>query len=163
MQRNHKSNADQVFIVREFVAPRELVFDAWTSLEHLSSWFAPPGCQIRYEKFDFRVGGEYHSCILTPDGKECWCQGVYRRIERPDVIEFTMAVSNAAMQQVPPVEAGMDPDWPRVTTVTVQFDESPVGTKLILRQTVDEGLAKRTGAHPSWLAMFDRLAARLGT
>jgi hypothetical protein len=34
-------------------------------------------------------------------------------------------------------------------------------TLLTLHQTVDESLAKRTGAHPSWLSMFDRLAADL--
>jgi hypothetical protein len=28
---------------------------------------------------------------------------------------------------------------------------------MTLHQTVSESLARRTGAHPSWLQMFDRL------
>ncbi|HEY0983904.1 SRPBCC domain-containing protein [Schlesneria sp. DSM 10557] len=161
MQKKNDLAVPQVLIVREFSAPRELVFEAWTSESQLCHWFAPSGCQIRYRKFDFREGGEYHSCILTPDGKECWCRGEYRKIQQPELIEFTMAVSNAAMQPVEPQDVGMDPQWPRETIVTVFLEEIPTGTRLTLRQTVDEALAKRTGAHPSWLSMFDRLAERL--
>ena len=53
------------------------------------------------------------------------------------------------------------PDWPRETVVTVTFAEHAGQTTLTLHQTVRESLAKRTGAHPSWIEMFDRLAAEL--
>ena len=53
----------------------------------------------------------------------------------------------------------MDPDWPLETVVTVTFVPKGSRTVLTLHQTVSESLAKRTGAHPSWLQMFDRLAA----
>jgi hypothetical protein len=55
----------------------------------------------------------------------------------------------------------MDPDWPRETTVTITLAEHAAGTKLTLQQTVSESVAKRTGAHPSWIEMLDRLAAEL--
>lgn len=55
----------------------------------------------------------------------------------------------------------MDPDWPRETIVTVTFAEPEGRTRLILRQTVSESLAKRTGAHPSRIEMPDRLAEEL--
>ena len=49
-------------------------------------------------------------------------------------------------------------------TVKVQLAELPfasvavaVTTVAPIPKTVDEALAKRTGAHPSWLQMFDRL------
>jgi len=40
------------------------------------------------------------------------------------------------------------------------FLRRPQGGKtlLTLQQTVSESLAKRTGAHPSWIQMLDRLA-----
>jgi len=151
----------QVVITRDFAAPRELVFEAWADREQLLGWFAPRGCQISFRQFDFRVGGQFHSCIKTPDGSECWCKGEYRRIVKPDLIEFTMVVSNAAMESLEPIDAGMDPAWPKETVVTVTLDEHGKGTRLTLRQTVDEALAKRTGAHPSWLDMLDQLAERL--
>lgn len=150
-----------VLINHDFDAPRETVFEAWATESHLVSWFAPRGCEVSFRKFDFRVGGEYHSCIHTPDGKECWCKGKYRQIREPELIEFTMVVSDNSMRTVEPVAAGMDPAWPLETVVTVSFADHQGGTRLTLRQTVDEVLAKRTGAYPSWISMFDRMAEHI--
>ena len=60
-----------------------------------------------------------------------------------------------------PSEVGMDPGWPVTTRLTVLFEEVGGSTRITLHQTVDEDLAKRTGAHPSWLQMFDRLESEL--
>jgi len=45
--------------------------------------------------------------------------------------------------------------------VTVTLAEHDGKTKLTLHQTVLESVAKRTGAHPSWIEMLDRLAKQL--
>jgi len=152
----------QVFITRVFDAPRDLVFKAWTDPEHLVRWYAPRGCAIHFSRIDFRPGGAFHSCIRTPDGHDCWCTGVYREIAAPERLVFTMVAADADGNPVEPAEVGMDPDWPRETTVTVTFAELGRKTELTLRQTVSEALAKRTGAHPSWIEMLDRLAEDLG-
>jgi len=55
----------------------------------------------------------------------------------------------------------MDADWPREMIVTVRFDEQDGKTTLTLHQTVLEAVAKRTGAHPRWLQMPDRLVEHL--
>jgi uncharacterized protein YndB with AHSA1/START domain len=154
-------SAPQVFIQRQFRAPRELVFAAWTNQQHLLSWFAPTGCTIAFRQIDVRPGGKFHSCITTPDGKECWCKGTYREVNSPQRIVFTMAVADAQGNLLSPQEAGMDPAWPRETVVTVTLEDVGGATELTLHQTVDEALAKRTGAHPSWLIMFDRLSTIL--
>lgn len=152
------SDDREVLITRVFDAPPELVFRAWTEREALLRWYAPRGCTITFRAIDVREGGEFHSCIRTPDGHECWCKGIYREIVAPERIVYSMAVADAAGNQVEPTAVGMDADWPRETEVTVTFE--PVGekTRLTLRQTVSESLAKRTGAHPSWIDMLDRLA-----
>jgi uncharacterized protein YndB with AHSA1/START domain len=77
------------------------------------------------------------------------------------LIEFTMIVCNEEQQAIQPVDAGMDPDWPQETVVTVAFADLDGRTRLTLRQTVDESLAKQTGAHPGWVQMLDRLAEHL--
>ena len=56
----------------------------------LARWYAPHGCTIEFRTLDVRPGGEFHSCIRTPDGHECWCRGVYRTINRPVQIVLTM-------------------------------------------------------------------------
>jgi hypothetical protein len=53
---------------------------------------------------------------------------------------------------------GADEHWPDRTTVTVTLVENDGRTTMTLHQTVLESVAKRTGAHPSWVEMFDRLS-----
>jgi uncharacterized protein YndB with AHSA1/START domain len=151
----------QVFITRTFDAPRELVFRAWTDAAQLEQWYAPSGCSVRFTKLDLREGGEFHSCVRTPDGHDCWCKGVYREIVAPERIVYTLAVADEHGNLITPVQAGMDPEWPRETTVTVTFAEHDGKTTLTLHQTVSASLAQRTGALPSWLSMFDRLESSL--
>jgi len=148
----------EVLITRTFDVPREAVYRAWTDPRQLPLWFAPTGCTIRFAKLEIRPGGEFHSCITTPDGHECWCRGTYRELAEPERIVFTMAVADAAGSLIEPIDAGMDPEWPRETTVEVTLADEGEGTRLTLRQSVSEIVAKRTGAHPSWLTMLDRLA-----
>jgi uncharacterized protein YndB with AHSA1/START domain len=151
----------EVFITRDFEAPRELVFAAWTDPVHLARWFAPHGCEISFREIEVREGGVFHSCIRPPGGHDCWCRGVYREVAAPERLVFTMAVADEQGNLIEPTEAGMDPDWPRETVVTVTLAEQDGKTRLTLRQTVSEALAKRTGAHPSWLQMLDRLEGEL--
>ena len=153
----------EVLITRTFDAPRELVFRAWTDPEQLAQWYAPHGCTIAFRTLDVRPGGAFHSVIHTPDGKDCWCSGVYAELVAPERIVYTMAVADAEGNRVSPTAAGMDPEWPHETTVTVTFAEHDGRTTLTLHQTVDESIAKRTGAHPSWLQMLDRLDEQLAT
>lgn len=43
---------------RVFDAPRELIFDAWTSPEHLPNWMTgPDGWSMPVCEIDLRVGG----------------------------------------------------------------------------------------------------------
>lgn len=147
----------QVHIERVIRAPRERVFAAWVDGQALARWYAPQGCRVTFRVIDARTGGRYHSCIHTPDGHECWCVGEYLAVEAPMRIVQTMAVGNANGDMISPQAAGMDPEWPAVTELTVTFEDHADGTLLTLKQTVDEALAMKTGAHPSWLQMLDRL------
>lgn len=151
----------QVEITRVFDAPRELVFRAWSDREHLLNWYAPNGCEIQIATLEFRPGGRFHTCIRNPAFGECWVVGVYLEIIAPERIVYTMASADAAGNLVEPADVGHDNAWPRETTVTVTLTESEGKTKLTLHQTVSEALAKRTGAHPSWIQMLDRLEAEL--
>lgn len=154
-----KTSADEteVLITRTFNAPRATVFKAWTDPQQLIRWYAPNGCRISYKYNHPELHGTFLSCIHTPDGKDCWCKGEYKEFVKNERLAFTMVVSNEKGESVSPTSVGMDPTWPTETLVTVTFEDVAGKTKLVLKQTVSEELAKRTGAHPSWLQMFDRL------
>ncbi len=70
----------EIKIVREFDAPRELVFEAHTKCEHLKHWWGrgnPLDCEI-----DFRVGGKYRF-VEHADGEEYAFRGEILEIQAP--------------------------------------------------------------------------------
>src|SRR6267378_807697 len=51
----------EIVISRVISAPRELVFEAFTEVRHLSRWWGPEGFTTTTRAFEFRVGGEWIS------------------------------------------------------------------------------------------------------
>src|SRR3979411_2383586 len=47
----------EIVISRVISAPRELVFEAFTEVRHLSRWWGPGGFTTTTRAFEFRVGG----------------------------------------------------------------------------------------------------------
>lgn len=147
-----------VHITRTFYAPREAVFAAWTSAESLTRWFAPHGCTVEIRRLDFQTGGSFLTCIRNPDYPECWCAGTYHEIVAPERLAFSMALCDEDGKLLDSSAAGKDADWPVETIVVVEFADDDGQTVLTLHQNVLESIAIRTGAHPSWIQMLDRLA-----
>jgi uncharacterized protein YndB with AHSA1/START domain len=80
--------ADRELIMeRIFDAPRELVFRAYSEPEHLVRWWGPKGWTLPVCKVDFRPGGVWHFCMLSPDGQMNPCaKAVYQEIIAPERI-----------------------------------------------------------------------------
>lgn len=148
----------QVLITQAFSAPRELVYKAWTDKNLLEKWYAPTGCTITFSHLDVRMGGTFHSCVHIAEADyDCWCIGTYLEIVPNEKLVFTMINADEQGNRIDPATIGMDADWPGETTVTVTFTETDGKTVVTLHQTVSETLAKKTGAHPSWLLMLEKL------
>ncbi len=60
----------EIVISRVIDAPRELVFEAFTELRHLSRWWGPEGFTTTTQSFEFRVGGEWIFVMRGPDGTD---------------------------------------------------------------------------------------------
>jgi uncharacterized protein YndB with AHSA1/START domain len=89
-----KSAVEPFVITREFAAPRELVWQAWTERERLMKWFGPKGFTMLSAKMDFRPGGIFHYCLCAPDGKEMWGKFTYREIIAPEKIILVNSFSD---------------------------------------------------------------------
>jgi len=70
-------------ISREFDAPRDRVWRAWTEAERLKQWWGPKGFTVKQLTVDLRAGGKMHYCLQMPDGAEMWGLAVYREITKP--------------------------------------------------------------------------------
>jgi uncharacterized protein YndB with AHSA1/START domain len=63
--------ADRELVISRVIdAPRELVFEAFTEVRHLSQWWGPDGFTTTTRAFEFRVGGEWDFVMHGPDGTD---------------------------------------------------------------------------------------------
>jgi uncharacterized protein YndB with AHSA1/START domain len=79
----------EIVMTREFDAPRDLVFEAHTSCEHMSRWWGPRKYEVISCEIDFRVGGKWRIVHRGPDGDEYAFRGEYRAIVPPESITWT--------------------------------------------------------------------------
>ena len=79
----------EIVLSREFDAPRDLVFEAHSSCEHMSRWWGPRRYEVVSCDIDFRPGGKWRIVHRGDDGQEFAFRGEYREINRPDSITWT--------------------------------------------------------------------------
>ncbi len=83
----------EIRIEREFDAPRELLWEAFTDAETLGAWLGPHGSEMKVE-MDPRPGGNYRWIDSSGDGEYVFF-GEYREVREPDVLETTFAWENS--------------------------------------------------------------------
>src|ERR687894_67969 len=67
--RAEPATADREIVISRVIdAPRELVFEAFTDVRHLSRWWGPEGFTTTTRSFEFRVGAAWDFVMHGPDG-----------------------------------------------------------------------------------------------
>src|ERR687893_1435431 len=67
----HSATADREIVISRVIdAERELVFEAFTEVRHLSRWWGPEGFTTTTRSFEFRVGGVWDFVMHGPDGTD---------------------------------------------------------------------------------------------
>jgi uncharacterized protein YndB with AHSA1/START domain len=70
----------KVFITKEFKAPLQLVWDAFTKQEILDQWWAPKPWMSKTKIMDFKVGGRRFYAMISPEGQQHWSLQKYTSI-----------------------------------------------------------------------------------
>lgn len=150
-------NDNQLTLTRTFSAPRELVWRAWTDPALYQQWWGPAHFTCPVARFDLRVGGQWLSCMRSPDGQDFWSTGFYREIAPYDRIVYTDSFSDEHGTIVPAAHYGLPGDFPLEMLVTVTFAEQEGKTVMTL---VHSGLpAGDENTKAGWSQSFDKLAA----
>ncbi|HEU4321495.1 MAG TPA: SRPBCC family protein [Acidimicrobiia bacterium] len=79
----------EIKMVRKFDAPAELVFEVWTTPEHVRNWWGYPEHPMTECTIDLKVGGEYRYAADIPDFGEMAFRGVFKEIDRPNRLVAT--------------------------------------------------------------------------
>ncbi|MDB5256184.1 MAG: Activator of Hsp90 ATPase 1 family protein [Chitinophagaceae bacterium] len=70
----------KINVEREFAAPLENVWAAWTQSELLDQWWAPRPWMAVTKTMDFKVGGHWLYAMTSPEGEKHWCKINYKSI-----------------------------------------------------------------------------------
>ena len=82
----HPAADREIVLTRMIDAPRELVFEAFTQVRHLSRWWGPEGFTTTTRSFTFRVGAEWDFVMHGPDGTDYQEWITWREIVPPERI-----------------------------------------------------------------------------
>jgi len=90
---NQTNETEGLKIVRHFNAPRQVVFDAFSSAEAMAQWWGPVGMAVTVKGFDFKPGGIFHY-NMEANGQTMWGLFKYVTISPPELIEFINSFSD---------------------------------------------------------------------
>jgi uncharacterized protein YndB with AHSA1/START domain len=122
----------ELFITREFDAPRELVFKAFVDPELYVQWLGPRGSNMKLETFEPKSGGRWRYIEQDQDGNEYGFHGVNHEVTVPERIIGTFEFEGL-------------PEPGHVTLETSKFEELPGGRTRITSQSVFQTVEDRDG------------------
>ncbi len=101
------STQHELVLVREFDAPREKIYKAWTDPDLLKQWFVPRPWGVAEATLDVRPGGSSVVVMHDPEGNQYPNRGVYLEIVENEKIVFTDAYTSAWVPAEKPFFTGV--------------------------------------------------------
>ena len=160
--------SDEFVIAREFNAPPEVLWRAWTDPAHLAKWWGPKCMATRIEAIDARPGGKYRFVMRGEDGTEFPMEGVFSEVVEPSKLAYTVDVSGHPPEWFALVRRGLPPghcgDLGNFIN-TVTFEPRSGRTLVTVRMkfvssAVRDAMVK-LGATSGWSSSLDRLVELL--
>ena len=144
----------EVFIIREFDAPRELVFKAHTDPNLFVQWIGPRGLSTTLGSFEPVSGGNWQFTQKDQDGNEYSFHGVFHEVSLDRVIQ-TFEFDGLT-------ESG------HVTLETMTLEALPNGRTRLTNQSVFQSVVDRDGMIQSGMEQgvnegYERLDALLAS
>lgn len=111
----------KIKVLREFDAPVEKVWRAWTESELLDQWWAPKPWKANTISMDFRNGGVWLYYMEGPDGSRHHCRADYNSISTNKSYEGLDAFCDE--------KGNINTEFPRMKW-KVEFGKANTGTKV---------------------------------
>jgi len=121
----------ELFITREFDAPRARVFKAYTDPNAFVQWLGPHGYEMTLETFEPQSGGRYRYFHKDNDGNEFGFHGVFHEISEGLIIQT--------------FEFEGLPESGHVTLDTMRLESLPGDRTKITIQSVFQSVSDRDG------------------
>jgi len=144
-----------ILITREFNAPRELVFRAYTDPNLYKSWIGPRESKTTIETFDPKPGGRYRYVQRDKSGKEFAFHGVYHEVKSPERIIETVEYEGMPEKG----HAALD----TFNFETISGDKCRVKEKFVFQSPEDRDGMMQNGMEKGINESYDRLDDLLET
>jgi uncharacterized protein YndB with AHSA1/START domain len=122
----------ELFIVREFEAPRELVFRAFSDPAILAQFIGPRDLTMKIDYYHVKSGGSYRYVSVDKDGNEYGFNGVIHEVTAPERMIQTFEFEGL-------------PERGHVSLDTALFNELPNKRTKLIMQSVFRSVADRDG------------------
>lgn len=122
----------ELFIYREFDAPRELVFRTFTDPKLLAEWLRPCNMTLHLDRFDSVNGGSYQFTQVDPGGGKHVFRGVNHEVSAPERIIRTFEYLNL-------------PERGHVVFDTLRLEALPGNRTKLTIQSVFQSVGDRDG------------------
>lgn len=141
------TGAQHLHLRRLVPASPERVFDAWTNPDELKQWWGPKDVRCVSAEVELREGGLYRIANELPDGSVLWIAGEFKRIDKPNLLVYTWAVSTANPSS----------ENPHCEQVSVHFEAHEQGTEIVLTHERIQSTALRDQHERGWIGCLDGL------
>jgi uncharacterized protein YndB with AHSA1/START domain len=122
----------EIVITREFNAPRELVFKAFTDSDFYAQWIGPRGLTTNIETFESKSGGSWRYIQKDPEGNEFAFHGVNHEVLAPGRIIGTFEFEGL-------------PETGHVILQTAKFEALPGDRTKLTSQSIFQSVEDRDG------------------
>jgi len=122
----------ELFIIREFDAPRDLVFRAHIDPDIIVKWLGPRDMTMIVETFESRNGGSYRYIHKDKNGNEYAFRGVNHEVTAPGRIINTFEFEGL-------------PEKGHVVLGTLRLEALPGNRTRLVNQSVFQSVADRDG------------------
>ncbi len=144
--------------------PRELVWAAWTTPEHVKKWFTPAPWQTVECEIDLRPGGVFRTVMRSPEGRDSPNLGCYLEIVEREKLVWTSALAPGFRPLAGGPTAGCDD---LAFTAIILLEPHGKGTKyqaIVLHpDRASRDKHEQLGFQEGWGAAFDQLVALVKT
>lgn len=125
----------KMHVEREFAAPLEQVWKAWTESELLDQWWAPKPWKANTQSMDFREGGTWLYYMQGPNEERHYCRADYQEIVPNKFYTGLDAFCDE--------KGNINTEFPRMEWY-VDFSKSGNGTKVVVTITFASEAAMNT-------------------
>ncbi len=131
----------QILVTREFDAPRELVYRAWTTPELVKRWWSGRRGEMTVAEIELRVGGHWRYVMIANGGFEVAFHGEFRELVPNELIVTTevyeMPCADAPAPEDEPLNTITFSETNGRTTLTLLTDTS---TRELRDTIIDSGM-----------------------